>query len=109
MIKRLNKRNILFILVILICFAILCNVAKDSAAKESLISKNKAVQIAETEWMKKFNYSKKNLNFYMPYNIELKNGIWKISGALPKDWDGGVPEIEIRAKNGAIISITHGK
>jgi predicted amino acid dehydrogenase len=44
-----------------------------------------------------------------PYCIELKNGVWIIEGTLPKDYQGGVPYIEIQKKDGKVLKIMHGK
>ncbi|WP_321519552.1 YbbC/YhhH family protein [uncultured Bacteroides sp.] len=44
-----------------------------------------------------------------PYCIELKNGVWIIEGTLPKDYQGGVPYIEIQKKDGKVLKVIHGK
>lgn len=44
-----------------------------------------------------------------PYSIELRNGVWIIEGTLPKNYQGGVPYIEIQKKDGKILKVIHGK
>lgn len=66
-----------------------------------------AIAIAVAVWRP--IYGKKEIEKQKPYNAILKDGIWFVSGSLPKDWLGGVAEAEILKENGKIIRISHGK
>jgi hypothetical protein len=66
-----------------------------------------AIAIAVAIWRP--IYGKKEIEKQKPYNAILKDGIWFVSGSLPKGWLGGVAEAEIIRENGKIIRISHGK
>ena len=44
-----------------------------------------------------------------PYNTKLVNGVWIITGSLPPNAVGGVFEIWINKKTGAIVRVIHGQ
>lgn len=71
------------------------------------IDKAEAIKIAVTEWERIFG--KEKIAGEKPYQAILKDGIWFVSGSLPRGSKGGVAEAEIRKKDGQIISIKHGK
>jgi len=71
------------------------------------IDKAEAIKIAVKEWERIFG--KEKIDGEKPYQAILKDGIWYVSGSLPRGSKGGVAEAEIRKKDGLIISIKHGK
>ncbi len=76
--------------------------------KEGYIpDKETAIKIAVAVWIP--IYGKREIEKQKPYNAILYNGIWFVSGSLPKGWIGGVAEAEIIKENGKIIRISHGK
>lgn len=102
----------------LIFFIILCFIVVDISAidkdeqyntpKDGYVpDKETAISIAVAVW--KPIYGAKNIQNNKPYNAHLENGVWHISGTLPKGWVGGVPEAEIDKKSGKILSISHEK
>ena len=67
-----------------------------------------AIRIAEAVWLPIYGdsiYSKQP--FVAEYNEKEK--CWYVSGTLPENTFGGVPEIKINRMNGEILYISHGK
>ena len=54
-------------------------------------------------------YGKERIAKKSPYNAKLTDGIWYITGSLPKNHLGGVPEIEINQQTGQILRVSHGR
>lgn len=54
-------------------------------------------------------YGKDNIVNQKPYEINLIDSCWILSGTLPKNMVGGTFFIIIDARNSKIIKITHGK
>jgi NTF2 fold immunity protein len=45
-----------------------------------------------------------------PYHAKLVNGVWWVSGSLPRGWSvGGVAEARIQKVDGRILGVTHGQ
>ena len=44
-----------------------------------------------------------------PYVAVLHDGVWLVTGSLPKDSIGGVAEARIAQSDGRILSVTHGQ
>ena len=46
-----------------------------------------------------------------PFNVTFDESkqVWIVVGSLPDGWDGGVPEIVIRKRDGMILKIWHGQ
>ena len=89
--------------------ALLSQIKKHNAKPKEgyLPDKETAIKIAVAVWIP--IYGKKEIKNQKPYNAVLENGIWFVSGSLPKGWKGGVAEAEIIKENGKIIRISHGK
>ncbi len=67
-----------------------------------------AIKIAVAVWTP--IYGKKQIEKEKPYKAYLMNGVWYVSGSLPKGYiKGGVAEAEIAKSDGRIIKIIHGK
>lgn len=71
-----------------------------------------AIRIAVAVWIP--IYGKKTIENEKPYTATLKNGIWYVTGSLPKAKsgelvEGGVAEAEINKNDGKIIRISHGQ
>jgi hypothetical protein len=66
-----------------------------------------AIRIAEAVWEP--IYGKKQIENARPFTAVLKDGVWHVSGSLPKGWLGGVPEAEISKATGEVLRVTHGK
>jgi len=69
--------------------------------------KKTAIKIAVAVWNP--IYGKETIKNEKPYNAVLLDGIWYVTGSLPKRWKGGVAEMKIIKENGKIIKISHGK
>lgn len=54
-------------------------------------------------------YGKAKIECESPYQAVLKNDAWYVAGSLPDGQKCGVAEAEIRAGDGRIIKIRHGK
>jgi hypothetical protein len=55
-------------------------------------------------------YGKETILKEKPFKARLENGIWYVSGSLPKGWvKGGVAVAEIVKSDGRIIRVSHGK
>ena len=74
------------------------------------INKKSAIQIAEENFINKYG---PEVLKQKPFQAELKNEVWFVSGTFhcPQGTGckGGTAEIEISAKDGKVIKITHGK
>ncbi|KFF10111.1 hypothetical protein IW15_21475 [Chryseobacterium soli] len=72
-----------------------------------LNNEDDAIKLAEKEWLQLYGesvYKKK------PFKVQIKNdSIWIIKGTLQNDYDGGIPYIEINAKNCKVLNVYHGK
>lgn len=44
-----------------------------------------------------------------PYRATLRDGIWCVSGTLPPGWRGGTPQACIRASDGKVLEVSHGR
>ena len=67
-----------------------------------------AISIAIAVW--KPIYGKEKIEKEKPYKANLKNGVWTVTGSLPKGQrKGGVAEAEIAKDDGRILRIIHGK
>lgn len=45
-----------------------------------------------------------------PYHAKLVNGVWWVSGSLPRGWSvGGVAEARIQKVDGRILGVIHGQ
>ncbi len=91
----------LFSLFLLIPFFSFCQT--DTLIKD----KKAAISIAEPILFR--TYGKKTIRHERPYDTNLKDGLWYITGALKKGYDGGVFLIVINSKNGEVIKVTHSK
>ena len=66
-----------------------------------------AVKIAEAEVAQ--IYGEKQMQGERPFHGTLKDGVWTVSGTLPPNMVGGVAEIRIDQRTGAILSSVHYK
>ena len=66
-----------------------------------------AIKIAVAVWTP--IYGKGSIERQKPYQATLRNGIWYVTGSLPKNTLGGVAEAEISRDDGRIIRIIHGQ
>jgi len=44
-----------------------------------------------------------------PMTASLKNGVWTVSGSMPKNAAGGVAAIELCQSNGRVLVMSHGQ
>lgn len=54
-------------------------------------------------------YGSKVIENEKPYTAIHNDGIWFVQGSLAQGAHGGVAEIKLCRRNGAVLSITHGK
>ena len=67
-----------------------------------------ATRIAEAVWLPIYGESIYNKQPYeVKYNMAL--GYWRVTGTLPENVLGGVPEVHIRRSDGKILYVYHGK
>jgi lysophospholipase L1-like esterase len=65
-----------------------------------------AIQIAVAVWMP--IYGREQIESEKPYQANLKDGVWYVTGSLPEG-PGGVAEAEIARDSGCILRISHGE
>lgn len=70
-------------------------------------NENTAIQIAIAVWTP--IYGEDNIKKQKPFNAKLQDGIWHVSGSIPKNTKGGVAIAEIQQMDAKIIRISHGK
>lgn len=71
-----------------------------------------AVQIAVAVWSP--IYGKQHIQDERPFRATLQNGVWTVTGSLPKPRRGefvigGVAIAEISKRDGRILRVSHGK
>ena len=66
-----------------------------------------AIAIAVAAWIP--IYGKKHIDGEKPYNAELKDGIWRVTGTLEKPKLGAWRRRRYRRKTARILKIVHGK
>lgn len=88
------------------------NALTDTTEKQILVDtliKDKGTAIAIAEAMLFKIYGKDNITAQQPYEVNLIDGYWILNGTLPKNMLGGTFLIIIKATNGQVIKLTHGK
>jgi NTF2 fold immunity protein of polymorphic toxin system component len=113
---KLLKRDILISL-IAVCFISILPIASYSEEPQKhnvkpaagyVPDEETAIKIAIAVWSP--IYGKDKIDAEKPYKAILKDGVWYVSGSLPKGYvKGGVAEGEINKDDGRIIRISHGK
>ena len=66
-----------------------------------------AIRIARAIWDPIFG--PEAYSGHLPMKVRLKNGVWFITGSLPRGAVGGVPSARIRRRDGAVLGVSHGK
>ena len=67
-----------------------------------------AIAIAQAVWGP--IYGRENIAREKPFKATLHNGVWRVEGSLPKEYNyGGVAIAEISKKDGRILGVIHGK
>jgi hypothetical protein len=66
-----------------------------------------AIKIAVAVWEP--IYGARQIAGEKPYHAALQNGVWTVTGSLPKNTPGGVAIAEIAKNDGRIIRISHSK
>lgn len=67
-----------------------------------------AVRIAVAVWIP--IYGAAQIRSEQPYNASLKNGVWTVTGTLPRQYNqGGVAIAKIANRDGRILFVLHGK
>ena len=65
-----------------------------------------AIRIAEAVWLPIYGdriYEKR------PFVATLRGEVWLVSGTLPKDALGGVPQVRIAKRDGRVLEVGHGQ
>lgn len=91
---------------------IIKNALADKSGKQILVDKvipdkQSAIAVAEPILFK--IYGNDQILGEKPYNINLIDGYWLLSGSLPQGYKGGTFLIILSEKNGRVIKLTHGK
>lgn len=53
-------------------------------------------------------YGRGNIEHERPFHATLRNGVWTVSGSLPKQMLGGVAEVELSQRDARILHVIHG-
>lgn len=81
--------------------------AQSAAPKEGLVpDAATAVRIAEAVWLPIYG---KGIYEKRPFVAKLKGDVWVVSGTLPKDTLGGVPEAHIAKRDARVLKVVHGQ
>ena len=67
-----------------------------------------AKENAEIIWTEIYGESIKGKK---PYEVSFddENQVWLVYGTLPKNWDGGIPQILIQKADGKVLAVWHDK
>ena len=67
-----------------------------------------AITIAVAVWVP--IYGSENIAGQKPYKATLgADGVWVVTGSLPKGWLGGVALAEIAKSDGRVLRVSHGR
>jgi hypothetical protein len=66
-----------------------------------------AIAIAVAVWIP--IYGKEQIENEKPYQASLKDGVWTVTGSLPKGFKGGTAEARISKDSGCILRVIHYK
>jgi hypothetical protein len=66
-----------------------------------------AIAIAIAVWIP--IYGKQQIENEKPYQASLKDGVWTVTGSLPKGFKGGTAEARISKDRGCILRVIHYK
>lgn len=66
-----------------------------------------AIRIARAVWIP--IYGEAAIARQAPYHAVLKDGVWTVTGSLPKGMLGGVALAEISKADGTVLRVSHGK
>lgn len=86
----------------------------EQALEEGTVVKDEAAAVAIAMKVVADAYSAEHVEREKPFTATLAGGVWTVRGTLPKAPDGspalgGVAEVTIRAKDGVVLSKTHGQ
>jgi len=101
--------------ILIFCFVLVCAAASDESEpkhnykpKSGYVPDEKtAIAIAVAIWTP--IYGDNEIKAEKPYQAELRDGIWYVSGSLKAGWRGGVAEAEIMKDDASVIRVSHGK
>lgn len=93
------------ILIVTLLFATMAFINLQNEHIDYVPDAETAKKIAEAVW---FPIYGKSILDHKPYNAELKNGLWVVTGTIGDEL-GGVAYIEIQKKDCKILKVTHGK
>jgi hypothetical protein len=88
------------------------NSLRNKITKQILVDKivpDKETAVAVAESILFRIYGKAQIIGEKPYNVDLVNDYWILSGTLPEGYLGGTFLIILSAKDGRVIKLTHGK
>ncbi len=102
-------KSLIFMIILLPVFSLASEIKKHSVVPENgyIPDQETAIKIAVAIWSP--IYGEEHIVGKSPYNAELIDGVWHVSGSLPVGYKGGVPVIEIDKKTGSILRVSHGK
>jgi hypothetical protein len=104
----MRNLNYIYISFFLLIFIFYSNNIIASESNVSILKKETAIKIAVAVWTK--IYGKDHIAEQKPYIASLEDGIWCISGTLPKKYTiGSTAYAEIIKESGKIIRVSHGK
>ena len=64
-----------------------------------------AVKVAEVIFLP--IYGKEEVNKFLPYHAQFKDGVWTVYGTLKPNSVGGTPQLKIQKKDGKVIEVWH--
>lgn len=101
------------LLILFVSFALLLSVhaAADQSSykpKQGYVpDEQTAIAIAVAVWIP--IYGRQQIENEKPYRASLNDGIWTVTGSLPKGFKGGTAEARISKDTGCILGVIHYK
>lgn len=87
---------------------VLIDTSKNQIYADTLVrNKESAIKIAEAILCD--TYGTSNIKNQRPYEVNYIDGYWALNGTLPENENGGTFLIIIKAANGQVVKMTHGK
>ena len=52
-------------------------------------------------------YPQEEVDLFLPYHAQLKDGAWTVYGTLKSGSKGGTPQLQIRKEDGKVLDVWH--
>lgn len=93
-------------LLVTACTLVPTSFAQNAEPKALVPDAATAVRIAEAVWLPLYG---KGIYDKRPFVAKLQGDVWVVTGTLPKEALGGVPEAHIAKRDARVLKVAHGQ